>query len=532
MTTTLYNGIQLSNDWPPRDMDRDSREPMPIPYLRRRPDVVPIDIGRQLFVDNFLIERTSLVRHYHHPVKYEGNPVLWPVTDTEMGHGQSIQTVPCAVPKGGAVLFDNDKGIFRMWYEAGWLGMGCYAESEDGLVWRRPKLDVVSDACAENQFFPNEFNFDSWSVILDPHTTDESQRFKLFMRGPSYGSLPPKLHAWVSTSNDGIHWSTPIKTGPTYDRSTCFYNPFRRKWVFSLRGVHRCCRDRLYVEHDDFLEGSRWNENTPVFWTGADDLDEPGELPPQLYNLDAAAYESIIVGLFEIFKGPENHRGEATGEPKLTELMTAFSRDGFHWHRPDRRPFIPADRTAGSWEFGYVQPCSSVCLVVGDELWFYYIAFAGDHHCKVTRHDGKNRGLYANGSTGLAKLRRDGFASLDVGFEAGEVVTRPVTFQGQHLFVNANTKAGQLSAEVMDVDGKAIPGFALEDCNPFTGNSTCQPITWQNADLASLVGRPVGFRFHMTRGSLYSFWVSPDQTGKSLGYLAGGGPGYDGLIDG
>jgi len=57
-------------------------------------------------------------------------------------------------------------------------------------------------------------------------------------------------------------------------------------------------------------------------------------------------------------------------------------------------------------------------------------------------------------------------------------------------------------------------------------------VTWgDGADLAPLRGKPVRFRFHLTNGSLYSFWVSPDASGASHGYLAAGGPGYDGVVD-
>ncbi|MEI8044524.1 MAG: hypothetical protein WCL11_24150, partial [Verrucomicrobiota bacterium] len=60
---TLYNGIVLPNLWPPKS-DQLTREPMPAPCPEQRPDVVPIDIGRQLFVDDFLIETTTLHRFY------------------------------------------------------------------------------------------------------------------------------------------------------------------------------------------------------------------------------------------------------------------------------------------------------------------------------------------------------------------------------------------------------------------------------------------------------------------------------------
>ena len=54
----LYNGIQLPPVWPP--MRALKREPMPVPYLAAPPAVIPIDIGRQLFVDYFLIEKSTL----------------------------------------------------------------------------------------------------------------------------------------------------------------------------------------------------------------------------------------------------------------------------------------------------------------------------------------------------------------------------------------------------------------------------------------------------------------------------------------
>ncbi len=56
----LYNGIRLPKDWPPRDLPAASREPLPVPYLDSPPAVISIAVGRQLFVDDFLIERTTL----------------------------------------------------------------------------------------------------------------------------------------------------------------------------------------------------------------------------------------------------------------------------------------------------------------------------------------------------------------------------------------------------------------------------------------------------------------------------------------
>jgi len=74
----LYNGIRLPNVWPPKNMSPDSFNPRPVPYLNSPPEVIPINIGRQLWVDDFLIKETTLAREFHLAVKYEGNPIFIP----------------------------------------------------------------------------------------------------------------------------------------------------------------------------------------------------------------------------------------------------------------------------------------------------------------------------------------------------------------------------------------------------------------------------------------------------------------------
>ena len=51
-------------------------------------------------------------------------------------------------------------------------------------------------------------------------------------------------------------------------------------------------------------------------------------------------------------------------------------------------------------------------------------------------------------------------------------------------------------------------------------------VTWENnKDLSILDGKPVRLKFYLKDGDLYSFWISPWETGESRGYTAGGGPG-------
>jgi len=212
--------------------------------------------------------------------------------------------------------------------------------------------------------------------------------------------------------------------------------------------------------------------------------------------------------------------GALLGRPKQNSACISFSRDGFHWDRPDRREFLPKSDEPGAWNWGNSQTAAKSPLVVGDRLYFYVAGRGGLQFPGNAYQD-------AGGSTGVAFLRRDGFASMDAGPRGGTLTTRLVRFQGQHAFVNVDNPAGDLRVEVLDEEGRPIPPFERESCMPVSTDSTLQPVRWRGAeDLSGLSGRPVRFRFHLENGRLYAFWVTSDPQGASYGYVAGGGPGF------
>jgi hypothetical protein len=275
---------------------------------------------------------------------------------------------------------------------------------------------------------------------------------------------------------------------------------------------------------------ANWSPGNPIttFWTGPEDQDVPyagpGGEPPHLYNLDAVGYESLMVGMFSWFHPGIGYRDHALPGPILVELGVGFSRDGFSWSRPNRGTgpngaFIPASNIAGTWNAYNTQSVGGSFLVVGDELWFY---FTGRTLKKPLD------GVF---STGLATLRRDGFVSMDAGGTEGTLTTRPLTFTGSHLFVNVKNPAGTLKVEALDAAGNVIPGFSAANSTVISIDRTSQEVFWNGANIGSLVGQNVRFKFYLTNGSLYSFWVTPSATGASYGYVAAGGPGFPGNVD-
>lgn len=502
----LHNGIRLPATWPPRDRVL-TKEPLPTPpYLVSPPAVIPIDVGRQLFVDDFLIEKTTLKRTWHAAKYYPGNPVLKPDKPWEI-EGRE----PCAMVFSDGVWYDPKDRLFKMWYMAGYVRATAYATSKDGIHWDKPSLDVVPGT---NIVHPGDR--DSTTVWLDLEEKDPKRRFKFF-RCHSDDGWGLSLYF----SPDGIHWGDAVtRSDRCGDRTTVHYDPFRGKWVYGLRSRSKySARVRLYREHSDAVAGARWGGGEAVPWVDADRLDPQRDdlkIAPQLYNLDAVAYESLMLGLFTIWRGQPKDRA------KPNEVCAGFSRDGFNWHRPWREALIPVSERQGDWNWGNVQSAGGGCLVVGDELWFYVSARAG-------RPGSSRSGVCA---TGLAKLRRDGFASMDAGESGGTLTTRPVRFRGEHLFVNVDCDGGELRAEVLDTDGKVVAPFSRANCIPVRTDKTLQAVRWMGADsLSALAGKPVRFRFHLTNGQLYAFWVSPDRSGASHGYVAAGGPGFTGPTD-
>ena len=86
---------------------------------------------------------------------------------------------------------------------------------------------------------------------------------------------------------------------------------------------------------------------------------------------------------------------------------------------------------------------------------------------------------------------------------------------------------GSLCAEALNENNQVIAPFTKANCQPFTGNATKRQMTWTGAsDLSALIGQTVKFKFYVTNGKLFAFWVSPATDGASRGFLGAGGPGY------
>ena len=266
---------------------------------------------------------------------------------------------PTAMVFSDGVFFDATDELFKMWYMAGYQQHTALALSRDGIAWTRPSLDVVPGT---NIVFNSRR--DSSTVWLDHEARDQASGSR--WPATTSGSSAFRLHL----SPDGVQWREVGQSG-TVAAIAARSSPIR----FAACGPSACApiaqarltRYRQYCGIEAFGR-PRWTSNEPVAWAGADSVDlQRADLrtAPQLYNLDAVAYESLMLGLFTIY------RGEHPDREKPNDICVGFSRDGFHWSRDRSRCLHQRVGTQGDWNWANVQSAGGGCLIVGDTLHFY-----------------------------------------------------------------------------------------------------------------------------------------------------------------
>lgn len=481
--------------------------------------------GRILIADHPDWESAGVERVFHTPSYYLENPILKADKTWEL----NINGDPYAAPFSGGVWYDELASKYKMWYSAGGnkvLGLvTCYAESADGKHWFKPDLDIVPGTN-----IVDTAEHDCVSVLLDKFERHADKRYKMFlMEFNDRFSVSMKL----KYSADGIHWSEPkALSGELYDRCAAYYDPFRKKYVLSLKTINgkKYRRSRCFLAHEDSemlvsLAHRVYDNKSDKFikyWFNAED-DDPRNpdfpaIRPQIYNHEAMPYESSLLGYFTIWQGPENDACDSLMIQKRNEVLIGWSEDGFQWKREFKRPFLPVSFDFGAWNAGNVQSVAGTPLIVGDSLYFYV---SGRYNSKPV-HD-------SNFATGLATLRRDGFVSLRAAASEGYAVSDTFIIDGNYFFVNADVrnKKSFLLVELQDENGTPIPGFTKKDCVAMKkANSTKYQISWNSdRNLGALEGKAVRVKFYLRDADLYAFWISPWETGESRGYTAGGGPG-------
>lgn len=192
------------------------------------------------------------------------------------------------------------------------------------------------------------------------------------------------------------------------------------------------------------------------------------------------------------------HPGGTRLNDGVQDVQLAVSRDGIHWSRPQRDPYISLG-PAGGPEGGVFWPAHGM-IRRGDEIYQYYCAETRTHGAYYDTPDNES-GLYR------LVQRLDGFMSADAGHEGGWFTTPPLTFSGTRLEFNLNGSAlGYLTVEIRDESNRPIPGFTLAESLPIDLNHMAAPARWSSTkSVADLQGRPIRLHVAMRSCKLYAF---------------------------
>jgi hypothetical protein len=435
---------------------------------------------KMLFFDYWGIETARhFRRRLNKPVKQTENPLF--IADEAWEEG-NLQTYGSVIKLPGRP--------FQLWYSVTHRKpkniVLCYAESDDGLVWRKPKLDLVKYKGRRTNIV-----FDQ-----DPHgpaiVWDEAFKVYRMIAGTS-----PTGCISVYTSADGQRW-TPLNQGP------CIGN----KPDCSM-GLVKGRDGRWAAYHRHPSTGRRVCRTTSTnfrFWDTEPRLvfEPDAHDPPQLqfYALGSAMYGPYELGTLWAYHTEEDdldtwhQRGQQHAE-------LAYSRSGYAWHRAAQgEPFIPHGQ-GKDWDSGNLQ-CASQPVYLEDEIRYYFAAGNMKHDTDWELKPNQTAGI------GVATLKPDRFISLDAGAKEAELLTFWFSLAGPEIYINADIRRdGQVVVELLTQEGKAIKGFSASDCVPVQGDSLAHRVQWKGQpDVSPWVGKLVRLRVRAQRASLYSIFVT------------------------
>lgn len=457
---------------------------------------------RRLFLDGSVIEaQEGLDRHFYSPQKHSENPVI---RADKAWEGKSAIIGPYCY---GTVFHDNGK--FRMWFQVLFEGNNVgYAESDDGVHWRKPELDIINYRDSKTNFVVSALNPSASgggychnpSVVERPDEQDSSKRYAL------YGYDNEKKFPRVAFSSDGLHWNyrhEPDNQGmfSSSDVVSFFFDPYQQRYFATWKTRNRRGRAvGIAVSKDGVI----WNKpyDGPLF--SADDLD-PSDT--QIYGMPVFPYQGMYIGMPWIYRAEYFRYGEYSvnklheaqqDSPRTMYPQLAWSWDMIQWSRPqERKPFLPLGEK-GAWDSGMIVTARSP-IIVGDQLYFYYGG------CDRA-HDEKN----VQAGIGLATLRLDGFCSMKTVNSEGWLITRREPMLEPRVMINARVEpGGAIQAELLDRKNRVVRGFSRDDSEIFKGDSTSHELRWKGMSLEGKAKqKDYKIRFWLKRAELFSYLPS------------------------
>ncbi|MDP6110753.1 MAG: hypothetical protein QGG53_02710 [Planctomycetota bacterium] len=451
------------------------------------------------------------------------DPVLTSTTDADRGR-VTAKTVL------------HDSGIYRMWYQAfpnrtlsrdgNLVG---YAESDDGLTWRKPELDLV-----ENVSWPNNYcdlGLTSPSVFIDPKA-EPSHRYRAtgYRRGGEFANPQGTTGCFYTAhSPDGLHWELDSDRARWYSGDTIrsAYHPQQQRGICAMKFVRRMngiTRRSIWTAD---LRNGNWGD--PVCALVPDEFDDVAAVTRgcnscDYYSLGLLPAGSGTVALLDNFwhtlplsMQPENYAIFGTSDITLAYQ----AQPGDRWlHVPGRKSFIP--HGSQPWNAGWIWGTS--CPVeVGDEHWFYVSGSRHDHAWHMDEQwkvdDALATHLDAAGDewvVGVArwpKWRLFGFHANPRGhfdLELGELSEPSELLLNYRTEPQGCVQVQIFAREVRNDMGEIAGRSSADDAVPLTGDSLAEVVAWRDGTILQPVpGKRLVARIVLDRASVYAWETQP-----------------------
>ncbi len=399
----------------------------------------------------------------------------------------------------GNVVFDPGTKTFLMWYSTPKPSAVLHATSKDGLTWIKPEVGLSAN---KKNLVLNGIH--SPAVFFDETETDSAKRYKL-IGATRKGYL-------TAYSADGVHW-TNYPSGPvlpdgddtlqvTRDPRSGEYLCYHKRQDM-VRGYKR--RIVVLSRSGDFQS---WSDPEVVFVPDEEDdaWAQEGQRT-DVYNMAVYPHAGGLLGLPTIFRVEATRQksemaANQSADDGTIDVQLTTSEDGVHWTRSTPRKGLIPRGEAGAFDHGAILGVATQPVRHGDKTWVYYTGVSTSHGAPAPPKEI---------SIGRAEWRLDGFVSLDADKEGGKVLTKPFVPKNSQLTVNADAAKGSIRGELLDADGKAIPGYEFESCTPLTQDAVDQVMVWKG-QAGVPIDRPMQLALKMENGAkLYSISTRPGQ---------------------
>ena len=496
------------------------------------------DIGNrlELFVDDWLIHelKGTAEQRLHEPVPQ----------NTALSTDSSWEGNMC-----GYITAFKDGGKYRMYYKAHHVDIVeasegtytetqtqlriAYAESPDGIHWEKPDLRICEvDGTMKNNIVGDEvgtgqIGTHGFAPFKDsnPQTGPES-RYKALGRNHRK-DVAKGLYGMQSP--DGLHWQLmaekPVMTKGAFDsQNLAFWDNEQGMYRAFIRDFHQgTLPDESLADHGksgirdirtctstDFLS---WTEPAQLSYTGS--YEEPlyvnqitpyYRAPHLLFGFPTRYVERPWSKAVELLPEPAERKKRSAVSMRygtvVTDGLFMASRDGTTFHKWPEVFLRPGPQREGNRVYGDNYQSwglfETESLLPGAPPELSFVAtehyWRSEHFTIFRRYT----------------IRIDGFVSVHANLHGGELITQPITFTGDNLYLNFSTSAaGKILVEIQDPQGTPVKGFTLSDCVESIGDELDRRVYWKDGKKPGvLAGRTVRLRVVLKDADLYAIQFS------------------------